>query len=473
MTDTRDDSFNDTLARWKSTESSASEELDQVLNRIFKRMSIYPGPMVANAPRPRVIWVDSPGQLAVAPFLRQLLNFVPSEYQKNKLGPDFDFDVLRQSIRQALEASLTDPIWCGVLRAVISQEPPLSEKDQLDLSMDETVPAYSVAATDLFPSDTELNWDDREKVYNTMHDGPERSLQSSRHSTLPRFQKYRSWLLSTHGEYTPVGVEALCRSAFEQSFYADTGLKVREVDGSRAPSCEERHFLSRQFEQQMGDTFCQEVSILLASIVEYSIARRGYRILDALYGQSRVVPRGFRVRTKTVPLLPKMFFDKNFAGMKSLLQVQILDDIFNSYEPVWGSWSLDSLRVTMELIDTTKDREKLLDLQKMLDAAFMYVFEENIVYACRKPISLHFDNRGGLHSYTEPAIEFADSSKMYFWQNVRVSEELVTKPEILTVPYICAEPNKAVQQVLIEKYGRDRFLEETDDLTVGMQREST
>jgi len=127
------------------------------------------------------------------------------------------------------------------------------------------------------------------------------------------------------------------------------------------------------------------------------------------------------------------------------------------------------LRIDLQLNDPDRKdqtefeevKEELLDFRSMMNGAFMYVLEDNIVYACKNPTAMRLDEVGRFHSDSAPAIEFADDYKMYFWQNIRLEEELITKPEVLTAKYIAGQPNAEVRRVLIDRYGSRKYLVES------------
>jgi hypothetical protein len=47
------------------------------------------------------------------------------------------------------------------------------------------------------------------------------------------------------------------------------------------------------------------------------------------------------------------------------------------------------------------------------------------------------------------------------WRGVLVPQKVVLSPELLTTAEILNEPNAEVRRVMVERYGRDRFLRET------------
>ena len=105
-----------------------------------------------------------------------------------------------------------------------------------------------------------------------------------------------------------------------------------------------------------------------------------------------------------------------------------------------------------------QDRMKLswwLDLSKSCGWWQPY---RGIVFVCERPSVQATDERGRLHSAVGPAIRCRDGWEVYAWHNVRVSEQIIMRPESLTSEQILNEANAEVRRVMIERLGLDRFL---------------
>ncbi len=207
--------------------------------------------------------------------------------------------------------------------------------------------------------------------------------------------------------------------AFERNFRTETGLSVKNFDGSELPSLGSQGMLAFQFQEQLGE-MCAEICSLLTSQTEMGLFQQAYEVFK--HGQFCNM-KSLRTGEILVPtFLPKCFTDNDSAVLNSLLQSDVLAiaKAMNSYELFWSSWSLEFIKVCMQLDDSSQEKSseqtnELLDYRSMLDGAFMYVFEDNFVYACKKPTVLLEEN-WQLHSYSSPAIEFADGYKMYCWR---------------------------------------------------------
>ena len=75
-----------------------------------------------------------------------------------------------------------------------------------------------------------------------------------------------------------------------------------------------------------------------------------------------------------------------------------------------------------------------------------------------RPTFISRDERGRLHCENRAALEYPDGWGVYAWHGVRVSEQLILRPQNITWQQIDQETNAEVRRVMIERYGMDRYL---------------
>ena len=78
-----------------------------------------------------------------------------------------------------------------------------------------------------------------------------------------------------------------------------------------------------------------------------------------------------------------------------------------------------------------------------------------------KPQRIERDERGQLHCETGAAVRYPDGFSVFSFHGVRVLEKVVVAPETITVSEIEFESNAEARRVMIERYGRDRFLKDS------------
>lgn len=109
------------------------------------------------------------------------------------------------------------------------------------------------------------------------------------------------------------------------------------------------------------------------------------------------------------------------------------------------------------------------DYSKLFKEANIYQFAKlpkGLVIVCRKHISINLDNQIRLHSYTHPAIEFADGYKLFFIKGIEVPEHWVTKSRDITISEIEGLDNAELRRIALELYGEKNYLIESGAIKI-------
>ena len=108
--------------------------------------------------------------------------------------------------------------------------------------------------------------------------------------------------------------------------------------------------------------------------------------------------------------------------------------------------------------DAARDAENpfapLLAVARRVEAYWVMMDE---VVCVPKP-RLYRGERDRLHRVDGRAVEFPDGTGYWFFQGVRVTEQIILKPNTLNPEQILAERNTEVRRVMIERFGLDRFI---------------
>ncbi len=75
-----------------------------------------------------------------------------------------------------------------------------------------------------------------------------------------------------------------------------------------------------------------------------------------------------------------------------------------------------------------------------------------------RPERIHRDAQGRLHCETGASIRYPDGFSVFAFHGVRVPAKVAVSPESITIPEIEAERNAEVRRVMIERYGPERYL---------------
>lgn len=85
---------------------------------------------------------------------------------------------------------------------------------------------------------------------------------------------------------------------------------------------------------------------------------------------------------------------------------------------------------------------------------------------CRRPRSMHVDERGYLHSLQGPAHEWEDGVKEYRVHGVRIAPEFLFGPRDVPVAEILQEPNVERRRVMLDLIDRERLVSEADVIII-------
>jgi hypothetical protein len=77
-----------------------------------------------------------------------------------------------------------------------------------------------------------------------------------------------------------------------------------------------------------------------------------------------------------------------------------------------------------------------------------------------RPSEIHQDDRLRLHNDSGPAIAYRDGWKIYCVHGVRIDDWIIEHPERMTPAQIDSEKNVEVRRVMIDKFGKERYLRE-------------
>jgi hypothetical protein len=79
-----------------------------------------------------------------------------------------------------------------------------------------------------------------------------------------------------------------------------------------------------------------------------------------------------------------------------------------------------------------------------------------------RPRRLARDPEGRPHCATGPALAYPDGWELYAWHGVLVPRRVALAPETLTAQEIASEPDVEVRRVMLERFGAERYLLETN-----------
>lgn len=72
------------------------------------------------------------------------------------------------------------------------------------------------------------------------------------------------------------------------------------------------------------------------------------------------------------------------------------------------------------------------------------------------------DDDGRLHCPDGPSVAYADGFECFFWRGLRISRKIIMEPESIAVGDIDAERNAEIRRVMVERYGMERYVRDSN-----------
>jgi hypothetical protein len=92
------------------------------------------------------------------------------------------------------------------------------------------------------------------------------------------------------------------------------------------------------------------------------------------------------------------------------------------------------------------------------------------VIVCERPMAIRLDGRGRLHCGDAPAIVWPDGWGVYSWHGVALRPEIVEQRDRMTVEQIDAEQNVEVRRAMLEIYGEERYILDSEVVCIQKDR---
>lgn len=110
------------------------------------------------------------------------------------------------------------------------------------------------------------------------------------------------------------------------------------------------------------------------------------------------------------------------------------------------------------------ETEKLEGLWEIAQSANWYFPYAKVCFICERPRVIALDSDGRLHQANGAAVEYRDGWGVYAWHGLRVPKELITEP--ITLEQIENERNAEIRRMMMERYGYDRYIQDTNAVKV-------
>lgn len=137
------------------------------------------------------------------------------------------------------------------------------------------------------------------------------------------------------------------------------------------------------------------------------------------------------------------------AGAEAEIRLILLDAVLGQHDAPW-------------LAAFPADAAPLDGLGEVCrNAGWWWPFAK-VAVVCERPSALHRDEAGRLDRGDGPALCYPDGFALYAWRGMPVPAEFLAELAALTPERIRAEENAELRRVMLEHYGYDRYLADSD-----------
>lgn len=120
----------------------------------------------------------------------------------------------------------------------------------------------------------------------------------------------------------------------------------------------------------------------------------------------------------------------------------------------WDAWYAGA-----QILGVQFDARKLSMFRRWAKSVPVCFPFADVVIVSQNPIEIHWQGRI-LHCLEGPSVLWSDGDAIYSIQGVRVNEQVVMRPETLTVRDIVEEQNQEVKRIMASRYGYDKVLKD-------------
>lgn len=142
---------------------------------------------------------------------------------------------------------------------------------------------------------------------------------------------------------------------------------------------------------------------------------------------------------------------KAAAAAEQSVRLTLLDAVLGQHDAAW-----------LAAFDGQEGGEALAGIAAVARAAGWWWPYERTAVVCERPVALHLDEAGRLDRADGPALAFPDDFALYAWRGMPVPAELLDELTGLTPRRIREEENAELRRVMLEHYGYDRYLKDSD-----------
>ena len=128
---------------------------------------------------------------------------------------------------------------------------------------------------------------------------------------------------------------------------------------------------------------------------------------------------------------------------------------------MWSAWTsyFEAMRDVLKL--QLPEFEKYQAWEECALHGGFRVLHEEFCIVSDFPVEIHKDSENRPHNDIGPSHRWRDGWSLWYIHGVRVTEQIVMRPQTLTIAQIDTEQNAEVRRVMMERFGMSRYIIES------------
>jgi hypothetical protein len=118
----------------------------------------------------------------------------------------------------------------------------------------------------------------------------------------------------------------------------------------------------------------------------------------------------------------------------------------------------------------TETEKYVTGIGEIVQSAGWWIPYENACIVCERYCELYRDEDGQLHNENKMALKYPDGWGLYMVHGVRIPDYIIENPNEITVEKIKDENNVEIRRIMLDKFGWERYLLETNAKIIDKSR---
>ena len=244
-------------------------------------------------------------------------------------------------------------------------------------------------------------------------------------------------------------VDSEVDSAVYSAVYSAVGSAVDSVVGSEVDSV---------VRSEVGSAVYSEVGSDVGSVVRSEVYSEVYSAVDsAVYSA---------VYSEVGSAVGSAVYSEVYSEVRSAVRKLFKPSFYHYWigGQFWAAWDA-YISYFLEICQWQPEgdiKTRALAYKESKVNSCYYWPNKHFVMVCDRPLHIHLDDQGRLHSSNDLAIKWEDGWGIAMIHGVKVPNKAVLAPETLTLDETLSEQNAEVRRILTEIYGIDRYIEQSN-----------